>query len=142
MRSGMSGGCGRCGLSARAPSRRSAACRWSPVTCSTGIWRTGRAVKVSQLAGRIFVTDTGGRFYRSSASALVTRIGRQAGILAKVTAHVLRHTWASLAAELGADPFEIKEALDHESMDTTMGYVHSGRQLERDLSQLVASALE
>ncbi len=99
-------------------------------------------VEVSQLTGRIFVTDTGGRFYRSSASALVTRIGRQAGILAKVTAHVLRHTWASLAAELGADPFEIKEALDHESMDTTMGYVHSGRQLERDPSQLVASALE
>ncbi|MEV1245335.1 tyrosine-type recombinase/integrase [Nonomuraea sp. NPDC050022] len=99
-------------------------------------------VEVSQLTGLIFVTDTGGRFYRSSTSALVTRIGRQAGILAKVTPHVLRHTWASLAAELGADPFEIKEALDHESMDTTMGYVRSGRQLERDPSQLVASALE
>lgn len=99
-------------------------------------------VKVPQLTGPIFVTDTGGRFYRSSASALVTRIGRQAGIAAKVTPHVLRHTWASIAAELGADPFEIKEAFDHESMDTTMSYVHSGRHLERDPSQLVASALE
>jgi site-specific recombinase XerD len=99
-------------------------------------------VEVSQLTGRIFVTDTGGRFYRSSASKLVERIGRQAGIAMKVTPHVARHTWASIAAELGADPFEIKEALDHESMDTTMSYVHSGRQLERDPSQLVASALE
>ncbi|SDL73825.1 integrase/recombinase XerC [Nonomuraea maritima] len=97
-------------------------------------------VEVSQLTGRIFVTDTGGRFYRSSASELVARVGRQAGL--SITPHVLRHTWASIAAELGADSFEIKDALDHESMDTTMRYVHSGRLLERDPSQLVASALE
>ncbi|GAB2918508.1 tyrosine-type recombinase/integrase [Nonomuraea fastidiosa] len=99
-------------------------------------------VEVSQLTGRIFVTDTGGRYYRSSASELLARLGRQAGIAAKVTPHVLRHTWASIAAELGVGVHEIKAAFDHESLDTTMIYVHSGRDLERDPSQLVASALE
>ncbi|MGR6915402.1 tyrosine-type recombinase/integrase [[Actinomadura] parvosata] len=99
-------------------------------------------VEVADLQGRIFVTDTGGRFYRSSASELATRIGRQAGIEAKVTPHVLRHTWASIAKELGANPMDIKEALDHESLNTTMIYLHTADQLEKDPSQLVASAIE
>ncbi|WP_162795828.1 tyrosine-type recombinase/integrase [Nonomuraea lactucae] len=99
-------------------------------------------VEVAELQGRIFVTDTGGRFYRSSVSELVTRIGRQAGIEAKVTPHVLRHTWASIAKDLGANPMDIKEALDHESLNTTMIYLHTADQLERDPSQLVASAIE
>nr|WP_281286967.1 tyrosine-type recombinase/integrase [Nonomuraea turkmeniaca] len=73
-------------------------------------------VAVSELSGRIFVTDAGGRFSRSSASELVERIGRQAGIAAKVTPHVLRHIWALIAKELGTDPADIKEALDHESL--------------------------
>ncbi|MEV1167366.1 tyrosine-type recombinase/integrase [Nonomuraea sp. NPDC049784] len=99
-------------------------------------------VEVSELSGRIFVTDTGGRFYRSSASKLVERIGRQAGIEAKVTPHVLRHTWASIAKDLGASPTDIKEALGHEDLNTTMLYLHTANQLERDPSQLVASVLE
>ncbi|MFC7582456.1 tyrosine-type recombinase/integrase [Nonomuraea antimicrobica] len=98
--------------------------------------------EVADLQGRIFVTDTGGRFYRSSASGLVTRIGRQAGIESKVTPHVLRHTWASIAKDLGANPMDIKEALDHESLNTTMIYLHTADQIERDPSQLVASAIE
>ncbi|WP_431928582.1 tyrosine-type recombinase/integrase [Nonomuraea jabiensis] len=99
-------------------------------------------VEVADLSGRIFVTDTGGRFYRSSASELVERIGRQAGIVAKVTPHVLRHTWASIAKDLGANPMDIKEALGHEDLNTTMLYLHTANQLERDPSQLVASTLE
>lgn len=99
-------------------------------------------VEVPELSGRIFVTATGGRFYRSSASELVERIGRQAGIQAKVTPHVLRHTWASIAKDLGASPNDIKEALGHEDLNTTMLYLHTANQLERDPSQLVASAIE
>ncbi|MEU7864085.1 tyrosine-type recombinase/integrase [Nonomuraea sp. NPDC049141] len=99
-------------------------------------------VEVAELEGRIFVTDTGGRFHRSSASELVERIGRQARIESKVTPHVLRHTWASIAKDLGANPMDIKEALDHEDLNTTMIYLHTANQLERDPSQLVASAVE
>ncbi|WP_214323001.1 tyrosine-type recombinase/integrase [Nonomuraea sediminis] len=99
-------------------------------------------VKVADLSGRVFVTDTGGRFHRSSASELVGRIGRQAGIEGKVTPHVLRHTWATIAKALGASPTDIKEALDHVDLNTTMLYLHSAHQLERDPSQLVASAVE
>ncbi|MET7333539.1 tyrosine-type recombinase/integrase [Nonomuraea sp. NPDC005650] len=87
------------------------------------------------------MTDTGGRFYRSSASKLVERIGRQAGIEAKVTPHALRHTWASIAKDLGASPNDIKEAIGHEDLNTTMLYLHTANQLERDPSQLVAAAL-
>lgn len=102
--------------------------------------RTG--VDMQDLTGRIFVTDTGGRFYRSSASELVERIARQAGIEAKVAPHVLRHTWASIAKDLSASPIDIKEALDHVDLNTTMLYLHTANQLERDPSQLVASAVE
>ncbi|SDJ81496.1 tyrosine-type recombinase/integrase [Nonomuraea jiangxiensis] len=88
---------------------------------------------VPQLTGRIFVTDTGGRFYRSSASGLVARIGRRAGIAGKVTPYMLRRTWASMAKELGTNAVDIKEALDHESVDTTMIYLHPANQLKEIL---------
>jgi integrase len=51
-------------------------------------------------------------------------------------------SWASIAEARGAKPREIQEALGHVSFETTLIYLHSRDQLERDPSQLVASAVE
>ncbi len=94
---------------------------------------------VEELSGPLFATATGGRWQRSEAFDLVKRISEGAG-LTGVTPHALRHTWANRAKELGVDPREIQEYLDHEDLTTTMLYLHSATSLERDPSQLVASA--
>ncbi|WP_440100045.1 tyrosine-type recombinase/integrase [Streptosporangium sp. H16] len=105
--------------------------------------RAARAgVELRDLRGPLFATASGKAFRREKAYELVQRIAKQAKIDAKVTPHTLRHTWASLAEELGATPREIQEALGHESIETTEIYLHSRDMLERDPSQLVAAAIE
>jgi len=99
-------------------------------------------VELRDLRGPLFATASGRPFTREKAWELVQRIARQAGIEAKVTPHTCRHTWASVAEARGAKPREIQEALGHESFETTLIYLHSREQLERDPSQLVASAVE
>lgn len=99
-------------------------------------------VELRDLRGPLFATGSGRPLPREKAWELVQRIARQAGIASKVTPHTLRHTWASIAEARGAKPREIQEALGHESFETTLIYLHSRDQLERDPSQLVASAVE
>ncbi|MEU7891716.1 tyrosine-type recombinase/integrase [Nonomuraea sp. NPDC049152] len=99
-------------------------------------------VELRDLRGPLFATASGRPLPREKAWELVQRIARQAGIASKVTPHALRHTWASIAEVRGAKPREIQEALGHESFETTLIYLHSRDQLERDPSQLVASAVE
>lgn len=102
--------------------------------------RADRAgITVEELSGPLFATTTGKRWQRSEAFDLVKRIGEEAG-LSGVTPHVLRHTWATRAKELGIDPRDIQEYLDHEDLNTTMLYLHAATSLERDPSQLVASS--
>ncbi|GAA5046457.1 site-specific recombinase XerD [Thermocatellispora tengchongensis] len=105
--------------------------------------RASRAgVELRDLHGPLFATGSGRPLPREKAWELVQRIARQAGITSKVTPHTLRHTWASIAEARGAKPREIQEALGHESFETTLIYLHSRDQLEKDPSQLVASAVE
>lgn len=99
-------------------------------------------VELRDLRGPLFATASGRPLPREKAWELVQRIARQAGIVSKVTPHTLRHTWASIAEARSAKPREIQEALGLESFETTLVYLHSRDQLERDPSRLVASAVE
>ena len=42
-----------------------------------------------------------------------------------ISAHTLRHSFATFLAEKGANPAAIQILLDHESLDTTTRYVHA-----------------
>lgn len=91
----------------------------------------------------MFTTRTGEQMRRGHMFDLVRRIARDAGLFQpeRVTPHVLRHTFATLALENGASLEELQEALGHASPDTTKIYVHASNRLERDPSGLVAARL-
>ncbi|MFI0424039.1 tyrosine-type recombinase/integrase [Spongiactinospora sp. 9N601] len=96
---------------------------------------------MAELSGPLFVTDSGMRLWRSTASEAVHRVGRLAGLgQVQVHPHVLRHAWATRAAELGVDPRLIQEYPNHESLNTTMVYLDAAKTVERDPWQLVASS--
>lgn len=49
---------------------------------------------------------------------------RNSGIKKQVTAHCLRHTYATHLLEMGTDIVTLKELLGHAHIDTTMEYLH------------------
>lgn len=49
---------------------------------------------------------------------------RAAGILKRVTPHTLRHAFATHAMQVGNDPRTVQDLLGHESLETTMIYLH------------------
>ena len=52
---------------------------------------------------------------------------RKLGVLRHVTPHTLRHAFATHAMRAGADPRTIQTLLGHESLETTMIYLHGDR---------------
>jgi len=55
---------------------------------------------------------------------VVSQTVKKAGIIKEVTTHTLRHTYATHLLEQGLDILSIKELLGHESIETTMIYLH------------------
>lgn len=49
---------------------------------------------------------------------------RSAGIVRRVTPHTLRHAFATHAMRVGNDPRTVQDLLGHESLETTMIYLH------------------
>jgi integron integrase len=49
---------------------------------------------------------------------------RAAGIIKRVTPHTLRHAFATHAMQCGNDPRTVQDLLGHESLETTMVYLH------------------
>lgn len=49
---------------------------------------------------------------------------RAAGIMKRVTPHTLRHAFATHAMQAGNDPKTVQDLLGHESLETTMIYLH------------------
>jgi integron integrase len=52
---------------------------------------------------------------------------RAAGITSRVTPHTLRHAFATHAMRAGNDPRTVQDLLGHESIETTMIYLHGDR---------------
>jgi len=58
---------------------------------------------------------------------LVLAYRKSAGISKKVTAHSLRHTFATYKAERNVSAFQLQQWLGHANLNTTQQYVHIGR---------------
>jgi integrase len=75
---------------------------------------------------------------------VLSRVANKAG-LSGVTPHVLRHTFASVAGDLGFSELTIKGLLGHTSRGVTQGYVHLDRALVTAadrVSEVIAAALD
>jgi len=62
----------------------------------------------------------------------IKKIAKKAGIANKVSPHVLRHTYATLTLNNGADLSAIQELLGHSSPDTTLRYARITEERKRE----------
>lgn len=70
---------------------------------------------------------------------IFVRLAKMSGIPADVTPHVLRHSFASTAADLGYSELTIATLLGHKGHSVTAGYVHSADTVILAAADAVAS---
>lgn len=90
----------------------------------------------------VFVTRTGRPWRRTNVNALLRKLSLGAGIRKTVSAHVLRHTHATLALEMGVALHHLQDSLGHKDPRTTRRYDHARTRLENSSARVVGSLFE
>jgi integrase/recombinase XerD len=102
--------------------------RWARVALASWLEEAGRGVLAPERfatrtdADAVFLNARGGRLGRQGAWAIVRKYGDAAGLGARLTPHVLRHSCATHMLDHGADIRAVQELLGHASIATTQVY--------------------
>jgi integrase/recombinase XerD len=73
---------------------------------------------------RVESKERSAKRFREHLSRKFAEYRDEAGVRSSLTVHGLRHGFATRLAENGASAFVIKQAMRHESVQTSMKYVH------------------
>lgn len=88
---------------------------------------------------RLFATASGRPWARTDAAKLLIRLAQQADVAKKVSPHVLRHTHATLALQLGVPLHHLQDSLGHADPRTTRRYDHTRGRLENSSARRVGA---
>jgi integrase/recombinase XerD len=66
------------------------------------------------------------RCHEANVQRAVKAAAVKCGLDGLITPHVLRHAYATHAMRQGAFVRDVQQAMGHVSLETTMGYLHSG----------------
>jgi integrase/recombinase XerD len=75
-------------------------------------------------APELFLNNRGRRLSRQGLHTIIKRYSREAGLPDDVSAHTLRHSFATHLLEGGADLRAVQEMLGHADLSTTQIYTH------------------
>jgi site-specific recombinase XerD len=76
----------------------------------------------------LFLNASGGRLSTQGIARMISLYGKAAGIVVKLTPHMIRHTVATLLLRFGADIRVVQEVLGHASIATTQRYTHVSKE--------------
>jgi len=114
--------------------------RMQPIGRGATLWLSRwleRREEVATDSQSLFISESGKEMRPQSWSVAISQDGKKCGASHPITAHTLRHSFATHLLEAGADIVSVKELLGHQNIVTTMVYLSVTSQRKRDVRDLI-----